>query len=67
MMWNLDEMAEEELLETAEVFEQLARYARTMAQVLQFRTAVGKDQARHLARECDRIYAQLPEWARWGP
>jgi hypothetical protein len=67
MMWNLDEMPEDELLETAEVLEQLARYARTKAQVLRFLEAGGEGRARHLERECERIYTQLPEWAQWTP
>jgi hypothetical protein len=66
-MWNLDEMPEPELLETAEVLEQLARYARTKVQAMRFRAAGMEDRARHLTRECDRIYTQLPEWAQWTP
>jgi hypothetical protein len=67
MMWNLDEMSEAELLETAEVLEQLARYARTMVQVLRFRAAGGEDRARNLQRQCDRLFMQLPVWAQWPP
>jgi hypothetical protein len=67
MMWNLDEMPEEELFETAEVLDQLARYARARAQALRFRAAGLDARARHLERECGRIYAQLPEWAQWEP
>jgi hypothetical protein len=56
MMWNLDEMPEDELVETAEVLDQLARYARTRVQAMRFQAAGGKDRARHLERECERIY-----------
>jgi hypothetical protein len=64
-MWNLDEMPEEELFETAEVLDQLASYARARVQVLRFRAACLEARARRLERECERIYAQLPMWARW--
>jgi hypothetical protein len=64
-MWNLDEMPEAELFETAVVLEQLARYARTRAQALRFRAAGLVARAEYLERECERIYAQLPLWARW--
>jgi hypothetical protein len=65
-MWNLDEMPEEELFETAVILDQLARYARTRAQAMRFRAAGVEGRARHLERECERIYAQLPEWAQWA-
>jgi hypothetical protein len=67
MMWNLDDMPEAELFETAEVLEHLARYARTRVQAMRFRAAGVEGRARHLERECERIYAQLPVWAQWAP
>jgi hypothetical protein len=64
-MLNLDDMPEDVLFETAKVLEQLAIYARTRVQALRFRAAGLEGKARNLERECERIYAQLPEWARW--
>jgi hypothetical protein len=64
-MWNLDEMSEDELFETAVVLDQLASYARTRAHALRFRAAGLEARARHLERACEQIYAQLPMWARW--
>ena len=65
MLWNLDEMSEEELFETAAVLDHLACYARTRAQALRFRAAGLEARARHLEGECERIYRQLPMWAWW--
>jgi hypothetical protein len=64
-MWNLDEIPEEELLETAVVLEHLARYARTRAQALRFRAAGLVARAESLERKCERIYAHLPAGAQW--
>jgi hypothetical protein len=64
-MWNLDEMPEAELFETAVILEQLAKYARTRIQAMRFRAAGLEGKARHLERECERIYTQLPVWAWW--
>jgi hypothetical protein len=64
-MWNLDEMPEGELSETAVVLDHLARYGRTRAQALRFREAGLEARAQHLERECERLYTHLPMWARW--
>jgi hypothetical protein len=64
-MWNLDVMPEDALLEMAEVFAQLAKYARTRHQAMRFRAAGLAGKARTLEGECERIYARLPRWARW--
>jgi hypothetical protein len=66
-MLNLDDMPEDALFETAKVFEQLARYAHTRIQAIRFRAAGLEGKARSLERECERIYARLPEWAQWEP
>jgi hypothetical protein len=64
-MWNLDAMPEEELFDTAVVLDQLARYARARAHAMRFRAAGLEARAQHLERECERLYTQLPMWARW--
>ena len=62
---NLDCQFPDELEALAPVLEKLANYSHLKAQAMRHREAGRIDIALRLESWCDRIYSQLPEWARW--
>ena len=54
-----------DLYTAASVFGQLAAYAGHKADAMKHRMAGDIECATAHEKNCDRIYRQLPEWARW--
>lgn len=49
----------------ANVFEEYAKYLRLKGSAIEFRRYGHVDDALQLERRADRLYRNLPEWARW--
>jgi hypothetical protein len=62
---SLDCQWPDELRELGASLEMLANYCRIKAAAMSHREAGRLDIALRLESWCDRIYSQLPEWARW--
>lgn len=62
---NLDGTWPEDLLELEKVFDTLRRYAGLKASAMGHRAAGDIVKATRMEETCERLYRQLPEWARW--
>jgi hypothetical protein len=62
---NLDDMNEDDLRAMSEWLDRLRFYAETKADAMTARKAGDITVARYLEGKCERIYKQLPDWARW--
>lgn len=64
---NLDDMTTDpgELLELAGTLRLLSAYANYKARAMAYRLEGRIEEALTWERECDSLYKQLPEWARW--
>lgn len=62
---NLDCEESEELLALQTVFMQLAQYCANKRNAMAFRLKGQIAEATMYENKCDRIYHDLPEWARW--
>ena len=62
-----DEAAEaaKEIREVSKGLDLLASYAKVKARAMQFRLDGKINQALVQEQICDRIYKQLPDWAKW--
>ena len=64
-MINLDGMNRTELGKTAEVFRWLAKYCDQKRVAIRYRAAGNIKVAQGAEAACERIYKELPEWAKW--
>ena len=62
---NLDALAPEELDAASLTFAELGVYAARKRLAIHARSMGDIAHAQRLERECDRIYTELPAWARW--
>lgn len=64
---NLDALSIDpaDLDNAAIVFDKLRQYASNKATAMRYRMAGEIGPAMHRERLCERIYNELPEWARW--
>lgn len=63
---NLDAIDDyAELTDMMNAFERLAAYCRHKAAAIMLRQSGHVDLALKREAYCDRLYGQLPEWARW--
>ena len=64
-MENLDALDKEDLHSYAATFRLLAKYADTMAAARANRISGNIALALCQEKDCVKVYAELPEWARW--
>lgn len=62
---NMDGMCADDLRLLAELFKRLELYATVKAAAMEHRKAGKIERALYLEKRCDRIYAELPDFARW--
>ena len=62
---NLDAMNPDDLDTVADVFSNMGSYARLKSTAMRLRLNGDISEARKLEKWCEKLYQQLPEWARW--
>jgi hypothetical protein len=63
---NLDCITDhDDMMEAARVLSKLSGYADIKARAMRSRLAGNAYAAEELRSECDEVYLELPEWARW--
>lgn len=64
-MNNLDDLNDDDLHDAIGTFEQLASYCRLRLAARDVRRVGRVDMALRLEADAERIYLNLPEWAKW--
>lgn len=62
---NLDCLSENDLIDLEPVMRELAEYCKYKSAAMRWRKEGYVGQARAYEDTCDRIYKNLPEWAKW--